>query len=300
MERSAPPPREEALTIPARDGYPLDALVVAPSAEPRGALVLNGATGVPKAFYRRFARYAAEQGYAALLYDYRGVGGSRPKALRGFGATMRDWGERDMPGALAWLHGRYAGLPLYAVGHSVGGQLLGLMPNHALLSAAALVAVSTGHWRGMPPGFGLYTLAMLRLVFPLTVGAWGYLPARLMGMGEDLPAGVAREWAAWCLHPRYLAGFFGRTVRQHHYDQFRAPLLWLTFADDPIATPRNVPPMQRFYGAATVEARLIRPADVGLGAIGHLGFFREQGRARLWPDALAWLAARGAPAAARA
>ncbi len=295
--------REETLTIPALDGYPLDALVVAPSADPRAAIVLNGATGVPKAFYRRFARYAAERGYAVLLYDYRGVAGSRPASLRGFGATMRDWGQQDMPAALAWIHGRYAGLPLFAVGHSVGGQLLGLMPNHELLSGAALVAVSTGHWRGMPRGFGLYTLAMLRLVFPLTTGIWGYLPARLLRMGEDLPAGVAREWAAWCLHPRYLAGFYGRTVHQHYYDRFRAPLLWLTFADDPIATPRNVPTMQRFYGATTIEDRLIRPADVGLASIGHLGFFREQGRAGLWPIALSWLESltpQAAPAEARA
>ncbi|NTU84905.1 MAG: alpha/beta fold hydrolase, partial [Chloroflexales bacterium] len=232
--------REEATTIRARDGYPLSATIVQPDDVPRRALVVNGATGVPKEFYRRFDRYAAEQGSAVLLYDYRGIGGSRPASLRGFTATMRDWGAQDMSGALDWLHATYAGLPLVAVGHSVGGQLLGLMPNHGLLHAAVLVTVSTGHWRGMPPSFGLYTLAMLRVVFPLT-------------------AGVAREWAAWCLHPRYLAGFYGKTVQRTYYDEVRTPLLWLTFGDDPIATPRNVPAMQAFYRGAPIVSRVIRP-----------------------------------------
>lgn len=291
---------DEATTIRACDGFALSALVVRPAGEPVGALVVNGATGVPKEFYRRFARYAAEQGYAALLYDYRGIGGSRPASLRGFPATMRDWGELDMPAALDWLRAAYAGLPLAAVGHSVGGQLIGLMPNHGLLDAAVLVTVSTGHWRGMPPGFGLYTLAMLRAVFPLTTGLLGYLPAKRLGAGEDLPAGVAREWAAWCLHPRYLAGFYGTTIGRTYYDEVRAPLLWLSFADDPIATPRNVPAMQAFYRAAPIESRAIAPAALGLRSIGHLGFFREQGRQRLWPEVFAWLGvalAKGPPTA---
>ncbi|NTU83710.1 MAG: hypothetical protein HGA45_30780, partial [Chloroflexales bacterium] len=120
-------------------------------------------------------------------------------------------------------------------------------------------------------------------------------PARGLGVGEDLPAGVAREWAAWCLHPRYLAGFYGKTVQRTYYDEVRTPLLWLTFGDDPIATPRNVPAMQAFYRGAPIVSRVIRPSALGLRTIGHLGFFREQGRERLWPEVFAWLATVWAP-----
>lgn len=282
---------EESLTIPARDGYPLGAILARPAAEPQGAIVLNSATGVPKEFYRRFARYAAERGYAALLYDYRGVGGSRPPSLRGFAATMRAWGEQDLPGALAWLHAQHPGLPLYAVGHSVGGQLLGLMPNHHLLSAAALVSVSTGYVGGMPLWYGAYALAMFLLVMPLCTATLGYFPGGRLGFGTDLPAGVAHEWGAWCMHPRHLAPFLGTTIARSFYDELRAPLLWLSFSDDPIVTPRNTRLIQQRYSAATIESRRISPAELGLPAIGHLGLFREPGRARLWPLLIDWLAA---------
>lgn len=280
---------EHSLTIPALDGFALDALLVRPAGDPTGAILINGGTGIPKTFYRRFARYAAERGYAALLYDYRGVGGSRPASLRGFAATMTIWGEQDIPGALVWLHQQYAGLPLFAVGHSAGGQLLGLTPGHRHLRAAAFVAVSTGYWRGMPLSYSLFSLAVLKLLFPLSIGALGYVPASRLGLGEDLPAGVAREWAAWCMEPRYLAAFFGRTIRNHAYASFRAPLLWLSFSDDPIATPRNVPPLQQLYAATTIDDRRLGPGELGLPSIGHLGFFRESGRAALWPLVLDWL-----------
>ena len=32
----------------------------------------------------------------------------------------------------------------------------------------------------------------------------GYLPMRAFRQGEDVPAGVAREWAEWGRHPRYV------------------------------------------------------------------------------------------------
>ena len=43
----------------------------------------------------------------------------------------------------------------------------------------------------------------------------------------------------------------------------------------------------------------VRPADAGVSRIGHFGFFREQFRDTLWADALAWLDADSAVAAAR-
>jgi predicted alpha/beta hydrolase len=279
---------EEAIRIPARDGLPLAALLYRPANEPHAALIINSATSIPKEFYRRFASYAAEQGYATLIYDYRGIGGSRPASLRGFAATMRDWGEQDMPAALDWLHQCYAGLPLFAIGHSVGGQFLGLLPNHQLLARAVMVGVSSGYWGGMDPGFGLYSLLVWYGIMPLTTALLGYLPAKRFRFGEDLPLGVARDWRRWCLNPRYYGDELGTTIKQHYYDAFRTPLLWLSFSDDLISTARNVPVLQKLYGATSIDDRRIAPASVGLRAIGHTGFFRQGSRERLWPLPFAW------------
>ncbi|MEL6548507.1 MAG: alpha/beta hydrolase, partial [Myxococcota bacterium] len=81
------------LEVPARDGYPLSATWLTGG---RRVVVINSATAVPRRFYRHFAEHLRDAGYSVLTYDYRGIGGSRPKTLRGFPARMRDWALQDM------------------------------------------------------------------------------------------------------------------------------------------------------------------------------------------------------------
>ncbi len=47
------------------------------------------------------ASYAAERGYDALVYDYRGMGASAPAGLAEETCRMSDWGLFDMRTALA-------------------------------------------------------------------------------------------------------------------------------------------------------------------------------------------------------
>ncbi len=55
----------------------LSARLYRPVADPRRAVVLNSATGVPREYYQHFARWLAEvQGMACLTYDYRDFGHS--------------------------------------------------------------------------------------------------------------------------------------------------------------------------------------------------------------------------------
>ena len=127
-----PPPATrapEAVTFTARDGRALAGLLVraVPAAADCGALVVNGATGFGREFYLKFASYCAARGYHTLVYDYRGMGASAPAALDTELARMSDWGLLDMPAALELLAARFAALPLFTLGHSIGGQLLGCM-----------------------------------------------------------------------------------------------------------------------------------------------------------------------------
>ena len=59
------------------------------------------------------------------------VGYNQPKSLVGFKASMSDWAALDVTAAVAWMRERYKDLPLSYVGHSFGGQALGLLPNNA-------------------------------------------------------------------------------------------------------------------------------------------------------------------------
>ncbi|MGN6186257.1 MAG: alpha/beta fold hydrolase [Thermoanaerobaculia bacterium] len=143
----------EVLTLTASDGYALNARLLLPDSPPTRTLAMNPALGVPKEFYRRFCERATELGYAALLYDYRGIGGSRRGSLRGFNATFRDYGILDIAAAIEFLTSRFPDLPLHAVGHSAGGQLLGLAHNCKRISRATLIACSTGTLSLLPRPF---------------------------------------------------------------------------------------------------------------------------------------------------
>jgi predicted alpha/beta hydrolase len=104
-------------------------------------------------------------------------------------------------------------------------------------------------------------------------------------MGEDLPQGVALEWARWCRSPEYLGDWSGHA-------RLRAPLLAIGFADDPFAPRDAVAALVERYGSAEKEHRHVRPADAGAAKIGHFGFFREGVTPGLWADVADWLQAR--------
>lgn len=290
---------EQTASFGALDGTPLEGTLFEPSGPARAALLVSSGTGIPRRFYARFARAAAERGFAVLTYDYRGVGGSAPDSLRGYQARYRDVGQQDIPGAIAWLGDRFSGLPLLYVGHSAGGQQLGLAPNTDRLRAAVFVAVSTGYWRGMPPTQRALTLGLFRAYIPLASRVYGYAPAKKIKWGENLPTGMAREWGAWCMEPDYMAAYFDGTGRLPtpdgapfgpvHYGAPRFGILAYAFTDDPIATRANVPPMLAMYENADVETRWVSPTDIGAKEIGHLGFFRRKVGGALWSDTLDWL-----------
>ncbi|MEM9596249.1 MAG: alpha/beta fold hydrolase [Acidobacteriota bacterium] len=290
---------EAQVTFEALDGATLVGTLFEPEGPPHTVLLVNSGTGIPRRFYFRFARHAAAQGFAVLTYDYRGIGGSAPDSLRGYEASYRHWGQRDVPGAIAFLTGRFPGLPLTVIGHSTGGQQLGLARNVSEVDAAVFIAVSTGYWGGTPWHYKLLSLGLWKGYFPLATRILGYAPAKKIRWGENLPAGVAREWGAWCMEPDYLAAFFdeggrlappdGEPFGPVHFDEVTFPVRAYAFTDDPIATRANVPPMLSLFDRAELETKWVEPSSLGMDEIGHLGFFRQRIGQPLWDDALGWL-----------
>lgn len=102
---------------------------------------------------------------------------------------MRDWGEQDMAGVIAWVERALQPAHLLMVGHSIGGQLTGLADNNACIDGMLLVSSQSGYWRlyQAPERYHLYL--MWRFLFPALAHIFGYLPARRLGLGEDLPKG---------------------------------------------------------------------------------------------------------------
>jgi len=111
------------------------------------------------------------------------------------------------------------------------------------------------------------------------------VPAAVFGQGEDLPAGVASEWAAWCRDAHYAAGAVGR----QGYVSFTAPIRSYWIADDRYAPRPATEAILHEYASAPSEVIAVDPARYGGGKIGHFGFFRERFRETLWREAGDWL-----------
>lgn len=259
------------------------------AATPRAVLVMNGATGFPQTFYFRVANYAAERGYHALVYDYRGMGGSAPAQLEDETCRMSDWGLLDMRSALAAAAERAAGLPVATLGHSVGGQFLGLLANHTLAKVHVQIATSVGYWPWELAPFKYLAWWFWRVHGPLMLALKGYVPTGGGWSGLPLPRGVFEEWRRWCLRKDHFGPDLQTYLIDNVFDDIRAPVLNVGFSDDPIATRRTVDALNKFFPNAQREARWYTPADAGSSRIGHEGFFASRHRDSLWRPVMDWL-----------
>jgi predicted alpha/beta hydrolase len=278
------------IMLPASDGYMLAGTLFLPRGAKHTAILINSATAVPRKIYRAFATFLAGRGCVVLTYDYRGIGGSRPERLPGFSATMSDWAALDVASTVNWLRGRYKGLPLAVVGHSFGGQAVGLLPNNDMIARSLLVAAQAGHWALMTPPENYRAYIMMKLLGRPITRLLGYTPGKL-GIGEDLPKNVFMQWSDWVMNKRY---YYDDTSLKAlaNYSQYKAPLRALSFTDDPWATLPMVELLCSGFTATKPELVSIAPKQVGASKIGHFGFFRPEFRDTLWQDNADWLTAK--------
>jgi predicted alpha/beta hydrolase len=289
-EAEEPTATQRTIRILASDGFALSGTHYAAAARRRGSVIVNSATGVQRRYYAAFARFLAIDGFDVVTYDYRGIGDSLPVPIGRLHARMRHWGERDLAAAIDWARAELGDASPRVIGHSVGGQIVGLAPNNERIQAMLFVGAQSGEWRFWK---GMQRARMLALwygVIPPVTSFLGYLPGAIFG-GESLPAGVAREWARWGRRRGYVVGG-GDAGRTAAYARIRAPLLAYSFSDDQYAPRAAVDALLALYSGAERTHRHVEPGQVGRRAIGHFGFFRRPQRDPFWHDARDWL--RGA------
>ena len=272
--------REDEIRFPARDGYSLSGRIIVPDA-PRAAVLISSGTGFPKGYYRRIALAGAERGYASLIYDYRGISGSAPDRLRGFRADILDWGRLDFPAALDRAAELVPDRPLFTLGHSVGGHLVGLADNANRARAHAFICCGSGYWGDHLASYRLRVLFFWRVYGPACLALKGYLPGGGMWGGTALPREVFLQWRRWCFMPGYF-GDDADVIADAGFDRVTGPIRAYRFTDDPIATEASVATLHRLYSAAPIETRIIAPCDVALDAVGHAGAFKR-GAEAFWP-----------------
>jgi predicted alpha/beta hydrolase len=288
--------QERSVSIPALDGYRLaGSLFAPPEAESNGVVVqVNGAAGVRRERYRAFARFLCGRGFHVVTYNYRGIGDSNDAGWQGVAPTMQDWGQQDLGGVVEWISREFPKMHIVCVGHATGGQWLGLARNNTRVAAQLAISSASGYWGHFRLRHWPKLLVLWYLVVPLATRLLGYLPGWLTGT-EDLPKGVALDWARWSRNRHYITDRQGRPAREH-YRRYRGRMRFCVIGDDArFAPPEAVRALAGYYENADRQIFHIAPSDYGVERIGHFGFFDDGAPEQVWAQCADWLREAVAP-----
>jgi predicted alpha/beta hydrolase len=284
-------PTQQTIQIATKHPATLAATVFRPDTV-KAAVMIAPATGIKRQFYQNFAQYLMEHGYGVISYDNEDIGESMQGNLKHSNASLISWGRYDMTAVLDRLIQEFPNTTYHLVGHSAGGQLFGLMPNHHKFTSVFNVACSSGRIRNMAMPYRAKAMWFMDVFIPVSNVVFGYTQSSKIGMGEDLPKNVAKQWRDWCNGAGYIKTAFGETVKKHYYDDVKLPALWLNAPDDDIANDKNVADMIRVFPNMQATTQTLKPKDYGLQHIGHMKFFSRQNQL-LWQQTLDWLHQHG-------
>ena len=219
------------------DGLNMYARGWAPKGDPRAAIMLVHGLGEHVARYDHVAAALVEKGYAMLGFDLRGHGKSG--GPRGH-APSYDSLMDDIASFTQQTELRYAGLPRFLYGHSLGGNLV---LNYALRRKPDLRGViATGPWLKLafdPPASQVMLGRMMNGFAP---GFTQHSKLNTRGLSHD-QAVVAAYESDPLVHDMISVRLFVAIYESglwalDHAGEFPLPLLLMHGADDPIISAK--------------------------------------------------------------
>lgn len=285
--------------ITAIDGYVLGAHLYHGSSRESPATVgiINAGAGLRQRYYAPFAEYLAEAGIPTLTYDYRGIGASRPATMRGFRATVEDWGSKDCAAVVNWMRCRFPGARLAIIGHSVGALVTGFVTNGQFIDKFVMVGGHTGYWGDYDRRLRPLMFVAWHVIMPLVTSVVGYFPGKRLRIGDDLPAGAALQWAArlkpelwWNVRDRAGMPDAVRIAEvRSRFAALRAEILAMRFVDDAFATEAATDRLTALFEHCHVSRESLVPSEFRLRHAGHFAFFKRDAAQSAWVRVGEWL-----------
>ncbi len=254
----------------------------------KGIVLVNPGTATKTSFYKPFVEFLVSNGFHVFLWNYRGFGESKTETLKGSSYRYSDIGFYDIPAAIDSVKAMYPDLPLYCIGHSAGGQQIGLASNFDKIDGLIVVAASAGYFSYMPLGYRIKANFFFRIFVPLFSAIYGYVPASKFDLMEDLSAPLAKEWGDWCKEKElfFSKKFYGKTIPEGTCKHFKMPIHVFVADDDEICTKRN---MNSFWknvvSSKGIQFTEYRALEFPSKEIGHFGYFKRANR-KIWDDIL--------------
>lgn len=249
--------------------------------KPNFVVIIASAMGVKQEFYQNFAQFLANSGVSVLTFDYSGIGHSLYGPIKNLQVNAADWGRNDLEQVIQYAQFSYPKAKHIIIGHSIGGQLIGLAKSSYKLDKIILVSSQSGFWKYWEGLDRLKMFFKLFILLPLIVNITGYLRTKGINRLENIPKNVATQWRKWCLCSDYLLGDKNITT---YYSDIHVKISAYSIKDDKLAPFASVRALLNFYGGKDKKVIKLDPADYGLSEIGHFGVFKKYSSASLWPE----------------
>lgn len=243
-------------------------------------LIIASATGVKQGFYKKFASFISSHGTTVITFDYSGIGLSKKQPLQRIKTKASDWGQMDLDAVIRFAKNKYPTAKITLLGHSIGGQLIGLTKSSLEVQKIVLVSAQSGYWKFWKGGDKLKLWFNWHVLFPILIQAFGYLPSKRMSGMEDLPQGVARQWSRWSRSPNYL--FDDIPAFEVYFHQIFVNLTAISIDRDFYAPKEAVDWLTSKYENAAVKKIHLMAENYGASKIGHFGIFRDKFENSLW------------------
>jgi len=219
------------------DGLEMYARGWSPQGQPKAAIMLVHGHGEHVGRYDHVAAALAEKGYAMLGFDLRGHGqsGGARGSTPSYDALMD-----DIASFSGQADARYAGLPRFLYGHSMGGNLV---LNYALRRKPDLHGViATGPWLKLAFDPPATQVTLSRMMNNLAPGFTQHSKLDTKGLSHDQAVVTAYEndplvhdmVSARLFLVMYESGLWAL----EHASEFPLPLLLMHGAADPITSAR--------------------------------------------------------------
>lgn len=243
-------------------------------------LIIASATGVKQAYYQNFAQFIAESGITVITFDYCGIGRSLKKDISKLDNNAADWGKNDLESVIQYVSTHYPNSKILLLGHSIGGQLIGLAKSSLKLDKLILVAAQSGYWKHWKGTGRLKMWFNWYILFPTVLKLFGYMNSKKISGMENLPRQVARQWSSWGKKPEYILS--DPTIGETFYQEIKVDLTAFSIDDDDYAPREAVDWMTQQYQNAPKKSIHLIPADFEVSKIGHFGVFKERFRETIW------------------
>lgn len=247
-------------------------------------LIIASATGVRQEYYQKFAQFIADNGISVITFDYNGIGRSLKDLIKKLDNNAADWGRNDIENMIQYVMTNYPNSKKIMLGHSIGGQLIGLAESSQKLDKIVLVAAQSGYWRFWK-GIGRIKMWFnWYILFPVILNTFGYLHSKKISGMENLPKNVANQWRNWGKNRDYILS--DKSINETYYDKVKVDVTAFSIEDDDFAPLESVQWMTSQYQNAKKKSIHLNPIDFQVTKIGHFGVFKERFRNTIWTQIL--------------